>query len=331
MSRKPTKSSSNRKHEPLSVIVCNEIGDAMSQEGLKIRRSFGNIVATSLPVKSPTADLSTIAATLTKKFPWAEDAVRLVLGEIAQKRVYGDPRLSGVLKPFLLIGSPGCGKTKFATELSHIMGLPVDILSGAASDTAGLQAVSRGWSTSLPSGPVNAMQRHFCANPVLLVDEIDKAKVVNTNGHIWTTLLSMLNDDGIYYDSCLMANVDLRYVNFWATANDITGMPEPLLDRFTIVNIPAPTGQFAGGILDNIVKEHLSSIGALTAPKLTEIDRHKITKVLNSKNGSIRQMQLAYRAWLRDKALGAALPAYQSKPELSAELMHLQTTNSHQH
>jgi hypothetical protein len=59
------------------------------------------------------------------------------------------------------------------------------------------------------------------------------------------------------------------------------------------------------------------SIGALTAPQLTDLDRHKITKILNSKNGSIRQMQLAYRAWLRDQALRAALPKYRNKYKLS--------------
>lgn len=331
MSRKSTKSTSSRQSAPLSVIVCAEIGDPMSQEGQKIRKSFGNIIGSSLPVKAPPSDLSAIAETLTKKFPWADDAVSLVLGEIAQKQTYGDARLSGVLKPFLLVGSPGCGKTKFATELSHIMGLPADILTGAATDTAGLQAVSRGWSTALPSGPVNAMHRHLCANPVLIIDEIDKAKAVNNNGHIWSTLLSMLNGDGNYYDSCLMANVDLRYVNFWATANDITSMPEPLLDRFTIVDIPAPTGQFADRILDSVIEEHLESIGAVTAPELTDLDRHKMTKVLNSKNGSIRQMQLAYRAWLRDQALKDALPAYRNMPNFSAELVRLPTINGHQH
>ena len=169
------------------------------------------------------------------KFPWASEAVELVLGEIALKQVYGDPRLSSVLKPFLLVGQPGSGKTKFATSLGELLDLPMDIVSGGVSDTGGLEAVSRGWSSTLPCGAFLAMHRHKCANPVILIDEIDKAKDSASNGHIWTTLLSMLNGDGRFYDSCLMSNVDLRFVNFWATANDISKMPLPLIDRFVVI------------------------------------------------------------------------------------------------
>ena len=294
--------------DPLEVIVCSDIGDATSPDGKKLHRIYDTIINTPLQVQPLKNNLPKIASYLTKKFPWAREALNLVLGEIAQKEMFGDPRLSGVLKPFLLVGPPGCGKTKFATELSHILGLPMDLLSGSVSDTGGLQAVSRGWASTLPCGPLVAMQRHQCANPVLLIDEIDKAKGSKNNGHIWTTLLSMLNGDGNYFDSCLITNIDLRFVNFWATANDLSALPGPLLDRFIIIQIPSPNIEHANDIIDSVVRDHLAQIGSETAPELPILVRQKLATILASKTGSIRKMQQAYADWLRAQALQRALP-----------------------
>ena len=309
--------------EPIQVTVCSEIGDATSPEGKKLQRTYATIINTPLQVQPLKNNLSKIASYLTKKFPWASDALNLVLGEIAQKEMFGDPRLSGVLKPFLLVGPPGCGKTKFASELSYILGLPMDLLSGSVTDTGGLQAVSRGWSSTLPCGPLVAMQRHQCANPVLLIDEIDKAKESSNNGHIWTTLLSMLNGDGHYFDSCLITNIDLRFVNFWATANDLNELPRPLLDRFITIQMPSPNIEHAEDIIDSIVRDHLAHIGSDTAPELPSLMRQRLATILTSKKGSIRKMQQAYAEWLRAQALQRALPNLDLKCRTLADVVHL--------
>ena len=317
--------------EPLEVTVCSEIGDATSPDGKKLQRIYDTIINTPLQVQPLKNNLPKIASYLTMKFPWAREALNLVLGEIAQKEMFGDPRLSSVLKPFLLVGPPGCGKTKFATELSHILGLPMDLLSGSVSDTGGLQAVSRGWASTLPCGPLVAMQRHQCANPVLLIDEIDKAKESKNNGHIWTTLLSMLNGDGNYFDSCLITNIDLRFVNFWATANDLSGLPSPLLDRFIIIHIPSPNIEHADDIIDSVVKDHLAQIGSETAPDLPILVRQKLATLLTSKTGSIRKVQQAYANWLRAQALQRALPNLDLKCSTIGDVLHLPHQNDRVH
>ncbi|OBR39214.1 hypothetical protein A9199_12125 [Donghicola sp. JL3646] len=306
----------------LEVTVCEALGDPKTHDAQKLHRAYGDLIGNPTLVRQPNVDFRVIADILKSKFPWATDAVELVLGEIALKQVYGDPRLSSVLKPFLLVGQPGSGKTKFATELSQILGLPMDILSGGVADSGGLQAVSRGWSSTLPCGPFLAMHRHKCANPVILIDEIDKAKDGASNGHIWTTLLSMLNADGQFYDGCLMANVDLRFVNFWATANTISEMPRPLIDRFIVVQMPSPGAEFSDRILDSIVADHLSSIGAQGCPAITQLERHKIKQVLKSKDGSIRKMQQTFAALLRKKALQEVLPVMHHDEAKENTLIH---------
>ena len=165
--------------------------------------------------------------------------------------------------------------------------------------------------------------RHQCANPVLLIDEIDKAKESSNNGHIWTTLLSMLNGDGHYFDSCLITNIDLRFVNFWATANDLNELPRPLLDRFITIQMPSPNIEHAEDIIDSIVRDHLAHIGSDTAPELPSLMRQRLATILISKKGSIRKMQQAYAEWLRAQALQRALPNLDLKCRTLADVVHL--------
>ena len=323
MSLSPTSSCREGIQATVEVTICEELGDSKTLDAQKLHCAYGDLIGHPVPLRQPNSNFSSIADTLINKFPWAADAAELVLGEIALKQTYGDPGLSSVLKPFLLVGQPGSGKTKFATVLSQLLGLPMDILSGGVADTGGLQAVSRGWSSTLPCGPFLAMHRYTCANPVILIDEIDKAKDGASNGHIWTTLLSMLNGDGQFFDGCLMVNVDLRFVNFWATANDISEMPKPLIDRFTVVQMPSPSAEFGDQILDSIVYDYLSSIGAQECPNVSPLERHKIKQILQSRDGSIRQMQQAYAALLRKKALQEILPAQHHERSKASNLVHL--------
>ena len=133
----------------------------------------------------------------------------------------------------------------------------------------------------------------------------------------------MLNGDGQFFDGCLMANVDLRFVNFWATANDISEMPKPLIDRFTVVQMPSPGAEFGDQILDSIMYDYSSSIGAQECPKISLLERQKIKQILQSKDGSIRQMQQAYAALLRKKALQKVLPAQHHERAKANNLVHL--------
>jgi hypothetical protein len=98
---------------PLEVTVCPSIGDEHSNEGGKVKKAYRDIIGTGIPVVAPSADIATVAKTLDSTFPWATDAVRLAIGEIAQKQAYGDPRLTGVLKPFLLVGPPGSASKRY--------------------------------------------------------------------------------------------------------------------------------------------------------------------------------------------------------------------------
>lgn len=84
-----------------------------------------------------------------------------------------------------------------------------------------------------PSGAFQAMAEFACANPLLILDELEKGSTLHAqNGSLWATLISMLQSRGEIYDSCLMANIQIGPITFLATANDVSGLPPALRDRF---------------------------------------------------------------------------------------------------
>jgi len=87
--------------------------------------------------------------------------------------------------------------------------------------------------------------------------------------------------------------------------------------------MPSPSAEFGDQILDSIVYDYLSSIGAQECPNVSPLERHKIKQILQSKDGSIRQMQQAYAALLRKKALQEILPAQHHERSKASNLVHL--------
>src|SRR3546814_11893923 len=96
-------------------------------------------------------------------------------------------------RPCLVVGPPGCGKTRLARRIGQLTGTGSNLLSvGGSSDNRMLQGTARGWSTAEPSFPLLAIMRSEIANPLLIVDEIDKAVATSHNGSVANTLLGML-------------------------------------------------------------------------------------------------------------------------------------------
>ncbi len=178
--------------------------------------------------------------------PWATEVVDFA-GE--QEKI-GRLGRSGFrrLPPVLLVGPPGSGKTALAQEIGRRIGVPVDIISASgASDNRDLAGTAAGWSTSSPSRPVATIARHKVANPLIVVDEVDKIGTGKQNGSMTDTLLSMLETETSrrYYDDALRTTFDISAISWIMTANSLDAVPLPLRSRLRILRVGRPGIQHA--------------------------------------------------------------------------------------
>src|SRR3546814_17372291 len=99
-------------------------------------------------------------------------------------------------RPFLLVGPPGCGETRLARRIGQFTGAGSNLLSvGGSSDNRMLQGTARGWRSADPSFPLLAIMRTEIANPLLIVDEIDKAAVGSNHGSVANPIPGILENE----------------------------------------------------------------------------------------------------------------------------------------
>lgn len=206
---------------------------------------------------APAPDPDDLCAALEREFPWFGAVVERVHDDLLLGARCGRT-FFGLSRPLLLAGPPGVGKTRFAHRLSRLAGLPMGMVNAAgASDNRLLQGTARGWGTVTPSLPVLLMLRDRMANPLVLVDEVDKAGGSDRNGRLHHTLLSMLEPSSSrrWPDEALAVAVDLSRVVWLLTANDTGAIPALLMSRLAVVEVGTPRARdfdalFAGCLAD---------------------------------------------------------------------------------
>lgn len=149
----------------------------------------------------------------------------------------------------LLAGPPGIGKTSLGRSIAEAMQRPFVRLSmGGVRDEAEIRGHRRTYIGSMPGKILQAMRQAKSKHPVILVDELDKVGASGANSHsgdVASALLEVLDPEQnrTFVDHYLAVPFDLSQVTFLATANNIEAIPEALLDRFDIVEIPGYTDQ----------------------------------------------------------------------------------------
>jgi len=190
------------------------------------------------------------------EFPWMGAAVDAVERQLAIACWAGRPWLQ--FRPICLVGGPGVGKSRFARRLAELAGVGTMALDlGAMHDAGALVAVSRGWTNAKPCWPAQMIDALRCANPILVLDELEKAGGSSRNGKPQQALLAMTEPGTArrYFDACLMAEVDLSAVCWIATANSVEGIAGPLASRFEVVRVAPPGAEHFDNLLGQLVAE----------------------------------------------------------------------------
>ncbi len=156
--------------------------------------------------------------------------------------------------PMLLLGAPGIGKTHFAKKLADLLGTGMSLVP-MSSMTAGwlLSGSSSQWKGAKPGKVFEALVDGQYANPVIVVDEIDKASA-DAQYDPLGALYSLLEHDTAqgFVDEFAEVAIDASQVIWITTANDARSIPEPILNRMNVFEIEPPSPEAARQIARNL-------------------------------------------------------------------------------
>jgi len=161
------------------------------------------------------------------------------------------------LPPMLLLGEPGIGKTHFARRVAQLLATGFGFVS-MSSMTAGwiLSGASSQWKNAKPGKVFDTLLNGTYANPVMVVDEVDKAGGDSQYDPLGALYALLEHDTAAQFiDEFVEIPVDASSVVWVATANDASRIPEPILNRMNVYEIDPPDAEGARRIAQSIYAE----------------------------------------------------------------------------
>lgn len=207
-----------------------------------------------------------------------------------------------------MVGDPGGGKSRFARRIAELLGLSIWRTDASRSDGAAFGGTDRRWYSAEPCHPLLAIAQGKIANPVVLLDEIEKAGTRSDYGRLWDCLLGFLEPEtsSRYPDPALQVSLDLSHVTYIATANRIDPLPGPIRDRFRVITFPKPSEDDLDALLPAVIADlaHERGLDRRWIAPLDATERAAVA--VHWCGGSVRRLRRLIEAILRDRDTNSA-------------------------
>ncbi|MFA6272658.1 MAG: AAA family ATPase [Patescibacteria group bacterium] len=208
-----------------------------------------------LPLAILSNDISDKLEQLRLDFPNFSEAIDFYLEQFALAQLTDQSAFAAT--PLLLSGDPGVGKSAFCNALAKLVSTYFELIS-LSGMTAGfvLGGMSSGWADGKPGRVVEALARGHRANPLIVIDEIDKSggdKRYDPLGPLYQLLEK--ETSATFVDEALQIATDCSNIVWAGTCNKPDLIAEPILSRFTVLEIKRPTPQQMENVLRSIYQK----------------------------------------------------------------------------
>ncbi len=282
-----------RSTDSMSVVVLPRgIAGTDAGTGRELAKAYG-VLTKPLPLITSKIAVDLLRTVLDLEFPWMHEVTETICRSMNMRIAAG--HLAFRIPPILLVGPPGAGKSFYAARFAKLVGVPIARQSGAGSDNRSLEGTARGWSSVTPCAPAIAMAVNGIANPMMVIDEIDK-HTPSRNGSIWSTLLTMLDDTKSEWpDEALMSPLDLSHLSWILTANRADKLPAPLLSRLKVITVGGPRVEHFDSVFPSVVRSVVTELVG-DATDLPEFDVQTIAglkRLFRVSKGDVRRLRRA--------------------------------------